>query len=85
MAGSLCPFGSPGVTVGHPEEAHPAAPYTGAQRKAWMGTSNAVRSHQRPGDGASPGVCAARRSPRSRRRKTRSVACRASRTVVAAQ
>ncbi len=36
--------------------------------KAQMGTSTAVRSHQRPGDGASPGVCTARRSPRSRRK-----------------
>ena len=33
-----------------------------------MGTSTPERSHERPGDGESPGVCTGRRSPRSRRR-----------------
>ena len=36
-----------------------------------MGTSSAARSQERPGDGGSPGACATRRSPRSRRKKAR--------------
>jgi hypothetical protein len=39
--------------------------------KALTGTSRSVRSQERPGDGASPGVCASRRSPLSRRKNGR--------------
>jgi hypothetical protein len=61
---------------GHPAAGKPVGrarpgPVHWAQRKALKGTSSAVRSHQRPGDGASPGASATRRSPPSRRKNAR--------------
>ena len=43
----------------------------GCVRAGADGTSSPARSQERPGDGASPGVCAGRTSPRSRRKKRR--------------
>ena len=56
--------------------AHSPSPACGAVRLAAVregvdGTSSPARSHERPGDGASPGACAGRRSPRSRRKNRR--------------
>src|SRR3954464_15108474 len=54
------------ITVRVPARAAGPARRRYAVRVAVTGTSNAVRSSERPGDGASPGACTARRSPPER-------------------